>query len=386
MLFSQFKLFWSAILLNSAITFLCRGCQQEAPFPMSHHIPHGPLPLLGHHQLPQNQCAEGALGIHRWPQRQGIPDQNGPGHPRRKGTHLMSDPIDILSTVSLNKLMLRFICLSRNFTPTGLSTAIVPSSMCWKTCLPSILPLTTSANCYLVFKPDTTPFHPPPRSVPLPVHSLPTLTWNPLNGTLYFQINPNVVSITAVLVEYKTRTGRQQLGVATNWLKYKQPTDNLKPTVPIYVRKSQFRLPFKPSIPVIMIGPGTGLAPFRGFIQDRHCQKKDGEAPLPKRSPLNSINLQHMSVLVWPLTFLVVINWSCSLNHYWDLTAIFMGLFKSLKYSKEFETLLEITPTKALPKYLLWIQLHIIYETLAYCIVSLREACWWHNSVLRMSS
>ena len=49
------------------------------------------------------------------------------------------------------------------------------------------------------------------------------------------------------------------------------------PRVPIFVRKTQFRLPFKSVTPVIMIGPGTGLAPFRGFIQDRHSQKQSGQ-------------------------------------------------------------------------------------------------------------
>ena len=48
-------------------------------------------------------------------------------------------------------------------------------------------------------------------------------------------------------------------------------------TVPIFVRKTQFRLPFKSTVPVIMIGPGTGFAPFRGFLQDRHSKKIDGE-------------------------------------------------------------------------------------------------------------
>ncbi len=92
-------------------------------------------------------------------------------------------------------------------------------------------------------------------------------------------MDPNIVSITAVLVEWTTPTKRTQLGVATSWLKYKKPAGEELPRVPVFVRKSQFRLPFKPAIPVIMIGPGTGLAPFRGFIQDRHRVKEDGESP-----------------------------------------------------------------------------------------------------------
>ena len=69
-------------------------------------------------------------------------------------------------------------------------------------------------------------------------------------------------------------------GVATGWLRYKQPTESERPTVPIFVRKSQFRLPFKPSVPVILVGPGTGLAPMRGFIQDRYSVYKSGKIAL----------------------------------------------------------------------------------------------------------
>lgn len=47
--------------------------------------------------------------------------------------------------------------------------------------------------------------------------------------------------------------------------------------IPIYVRKSQMRLPHRTTTPVIMIGPGTGVAPFRGFIQERGWHKQQGK-------------------------------------------------------------------------------------------------------------
>lgn len=94
------------------------------------------------------------------------------------------------------------------------------------------------------------------------------------------QVHPNAIHICAVTVEYETKTGRLNKGVATNWLKSKVPNENgSNSLVPMYVRKSQFRLPFKPSTPVIMIGPGTGIAPFIGFIQERAWLKQQGERP-----------------------------------------------------------------------------------------------------------
>lgn len=92
------------------------------------------------------------------------------------------------------------------------------------------------------------------------------------------KLYPTTVHVTAVLVKYETKTGRVNKGVATTFLSQKHPSDGEPlPRVPIFIRKSQFRLPAKTDTPVIMVGPGTGLAPFRGFIQERDFNKKDGK-------------------------------------------------------------------------------------------------------------
>uniref|UniRef100_A0A8C0YSP4 NADPH--hemoprotein reductase n=1 Tax=Cyprinus carpio carpio TaxID=630221 RepID=A0A8C0YSP4_CYPCA len=103
------------------------------------------------------------------------------------------------------------------------------------------------------------------------------------------KVHPNSIHICAVVVEYKTKTGRVNKGVATNWLKNKMPADNgHKATVPMYIRKSQFRLPFKSSNPVIMIGPGTGIAPFMGFVQERGWLKEQGRKTLLSASSVST--------------------------------------------------------------------------------------------------
>lgn len=91
------------------------------------------------------------------------------------------------------------------------------------------------------------------------------------------KLYPTTVHVTAVLVQYETPTGRTNKGVCTSWLKELEPSEDNYPIVPIFIRKSQFRLPTRPQTPIIMIGPGTGLAPFRGFIQERDLARKEGK-------------------------------------------------------------------------------------------------------------
>lgn len=87
-------------------------------------------------------------------------------------------------------------------------------------------------------------------------------------------------SITAVVVEYKSLAGYVNKGVATNYLRKNTLLSDGNPgKVPICFIQSQFKLP--PVVnnkmdPIIMIGPGTGLAPFRGFLQDiQHLRKNE---------------------------------------------------------------------------------------------------------------
>lgn len=93
--------------------------------------------------------------------------------------------------------------------------------------------------------------------------------------------NPTSVSITAVVVEYQTPAGYVNKGVATNYLKKNTLSQREGETkIPICFVQSQFRLPpvMNNKIdPIIMIGPGTGLAPFRGFLQElKYLREKDG--------------------------------------------------------------------------------------------------------------
>jgi sulfite reductase (NADPH) flavoprotein alpha-component len=74
------------------------------------------------------------------------------------------------------------------------------------------------------------------------------------------------VCVTAAVVRYET-VGQQREGVTTTYL---QDRCHVGDECPVFISQNpDFRLPSDGSVPVIMIGPGTGLAPFRAFIQER---------------------------------------------------------------------------------------------------------------------
>src|SRR4029077_6192198 len=65
-------------------------------------------------------------------------------------------------------------------------------------------------------------------------------------------------------------------GVCSNYLAGRRTGETIHATV--RETKAGFRLPDDASVPVIMSGPGTGLAPFRGFLQERAARKANGAA------------------------------------------------------------------------------------------------------------
>ncbi|WP_426451860.1 bifunctional cytochrome P450/NADPH--P450 reductase [Paenibacillus sp. S-38] len=85
------------------------------------------------------------------------------------------------------------------------------------------------------------------------------------------------VSITVSVVRGPAWSGRGEYrGIASNYLAERKPGD----PVVVFVRspESGFELPEDPATPVIMVGPGTGVAPFRGFLQARRVLKAQGAA------------------------------------------------------------------------------------------------------------
>ena len=86
--------------------------------------------------------------------------------------------------------------------------------------------------------------------------------------------HPGEAHITVAVVRYQAH-GRQRKGVGSTFL-----ADRIGEgaAVPVYIdHNTNFKLPADPSAPIIMIGPGTGIAPFRAFIEEREAVGAPGK-------------------------------------------------------------------------------------------------------------
>ncbi|MFH9859502.1 molybdopterin-dependent oxidoreductase [Streptomyces sp. NPDC017202] len=81
--------------------------------------------------------------------------------------------------------------------------------------------------------------------------------------------DPHLVSLTVSVVRYENLAGRSRQGVCSPFLADAGPGTG----VPVHVQRSpHFRPPADPSTPMVMVGPGTGVAPFVGFLEERRAR------------------------------------------------------------------------------------------------------------------
>lgn len=86
--------------------------------------------------------------------------------------------------------------------------------------------------------------------------------------------HPGEVHLTVGAVRYESH-GRQRGGVCSTFLADRVAADT---TVPVFVQASHgFKLPADLTRPVIMVGPGTGIAPFRAFLEERAATGASGK-------------------------------------------------------------------------------------------------------------
>ncbi|MFD5344821.1 molybdopterin-dependent oxidoreductase, partial [Streptomyces anulatus] len=81
-------------------------------------------------------------------------------------------------------------------------------------------------------------------------------------------VDPHRIRLTVSVIRYESHRGRMRKGVASTFLADAEPDSPLSVFVQ---RNDRFRPPADPATPMIMVGPGTGVAPFLGFLEERRA-------------------------------------------------------------------------------------------------------------------
>ncbi|KAJ8661380.1 hypothetical protein O0I10_002646 [Lichtheimia ornata] len=87
--------------------------------------------------------------------------------------------------------------------------------------------------------------------------------------------HPKQASLTVGVVHDMLKDGREYYGLASSYLA--RSAEATKVRAMLKSSKSSFALPSDPKVPIIMIAAGTGVAPFRGFLEERACQRSQGK-------------------------------------------------------------------------------------------------------------
>ncbi|KAM5330720.1 NADPH-dependent diflavin oxidoreductase 1 isoform 1-T1 [Glossophaga mutica] len=86
---------------------------------------------------------------------------------------------------------------------------------------------------------------------------------------------PERLQILVAVVQYQTRLKEPRRGLCSSWLASLDPGQG-PVGVPLWVRPGGLAFPQTPDTPVIMVGPGTGVAPFRAAVQERVARGQRG--------------------------------------------------------------------------------------------------------------
>lgn len=104
---------------------------------------------------------------------------------------------------------------------------------------------------------------------------------NPITPRLYSiassqRMSPRSVHLTVGVVEFEAH-GRRRRGHVSGFLVERAVVGET--LLPVYLQPTKhFRLPADPAADIIMIGPGTGIAPFRGFLDERRARGDTGKS------------------------------------------------------------------------------------------------------------
>ncbi|XP_006737436.1 NADPH-dependent diflavin oxidoreductase 1 isoform X1 [Leptonychotes weddellii] len=88
-------------------------------------------------------------------------------------------------------------------------------------------------------------------------------------------VHPSRLQILVAVVQFQTRLKEPRRGLCSSWLASLDPGQG-PVQVPLWVRPGGLTFPQTPGTPVIMVGPGTGVAPFRAAVQERVAQGQSG--------------------------------------------------------------------------------------------------------------